>query len=107
MANITDLNADNFDGFLDKGDCVVDFYADWCGPCKVMAPEFEKASNDPDMKDINFGKLNVDGSQDVAGKYGVMSIPTTIFFKKGDQADRFSGAMSADEIKKKAQIAFG
>lgn len=98
------LNSENFDGFVSEGNVVVDFYADWCGPCKIMAPEFEKASKE--IKNVKFGKLNVDGAQDVAGQFGVMSIPTTIFFKDGEAVDRVSGAIDADEIKERVEKAF-
>ena len=79
---IKNLDEKDFDAFIKKGNAVIDFYADWCGPCKVMVPDLEKASQD--LKDVNFGKVNVDGNQDLAGRYGVMSIPTLIFFKDGD-----------------------
>ncbi|MBW6431764.1 thioredoxin, partial [Patescibacteria group bacterium] len=65
-----------------KGSVVVDFYADWCGPCKMMAPIFEEAA--AESKDVKFGKLNVDTARDMAMKYGVMSIPTLIVFKDGE-----------------------
>lgn len=102
--DISVLDEKSFDSFVKSGNVIVDFYADWCGPCKVMAPEFEKAA--AELKDVKFGKLNIDGHQDIAGRFMVMSIPTVIFFKDGEQVDRHTGALSAEDIKKKAEKSF-
>jgi thioredoxin 1 len=99
------LDTDNFDAFIKKGNVVVDFYADWCGPCKTLGPEMEKAAGN--VKEAKFGKLNIDGNQEVAMKFQVMSIPTVIFFKDGEQVDRFGGSASSEEIEKKVEKAFG
>jgi len=101
---ISDLNEKNFDSFIKKGNCVVDFYADWCGPCKTMAPEFEKAAKE--IKDVKFGRVNVDGNQDIAMRFQVMSIPTVIFFKNKEQVDRRNGAMSLSDIRKRVEKEF-
>ena|SRR3989338_401002 len=77
---------------------VVDFYADWCGPCKMMAPHFEDISKDFDGK-VKFVKINIDENQFYAGEYAVMSIPTLIFFKKGEETDRNVGALNKDSLK--------
>ena len=69
---------------------MVDFYADWCGPCKLAAPVIEKLSETYKDK-LVIAKLNVDENQVTSGKYGVMSIPTVIFFKDGKEAERMSG----------------
>ncbi|OIO81330.1 thioredoxin [Candidatus Pacearchaeota archaeon CG1_02_32_132] len=98
------LNSKSFNEFIKKGNAIVDFYADWCGPCKIMAPHFEKASEQ--IKGVKFGKVDVDGNQDLAQRFQVMSIPTTIFFKDGEQVDRHSGALSEDDIKKTIGKAF-
>ncbi|NCN99273.1 thioredoxin [Candidatus Pacearchaeota archaeon CG10_big_fil_rev_8_21_14_0_10_35_219] len=100
---VKDLNKESFDGFVKKG-AVVDFYADWCGPCKIMKPHFEKASES--IKDVKFGKVNVDGNQELAQRFQVMSIPTTILFKDGKQVDRHSGALNEDMIKEMVDKAF-
>lgn len=98
------LNEDNFDEFISSGNVIVDFYADWCGPCKVMAPHFEKASEE--MSNVKFGKVDVDGNQDLAGRFQVMSIPTIIFFKNGEQTDRNTGAMRIEDIKERVKNNF-
>ena len=103
-SGVKKLDEKNFDSFIAKGNCVVDFYADWCGPCKVMGPEFEKAAKK--IKGVKFGKVNVDGNQELAGRFQVMSIPTTIFFKDKEQVDRHSGPMNTEQIKKKTDSNF-
>lgn len=95
------IDSKKFNEFISKGTSVVDFYADWCGPCKIMAPAFERASGK--VKEVKFAKLNVDGNQDVAMKYGVLSIPTTIVFKNGNVKDMHTGALSESEILKLAE----
>ena len=100
VGKIEVLNTNTFDAAVAKGTVIVDFYADWCGPCKIMAPAFEKASSKSTVK---FAKLNVDGNQEIAGRYGVMSIPTTIVFKNGNVKDMHTGALSENEILKLAE----
>lgn len=97
------LSAAKFKDFIAKGPAIVDFYADWCGPCKIMAPAFEKAAGK--VSGVKFGKLNVDGAQDIAMGYGVMSIPTTIVFKNGQAVDMKVGALNENEIVKMAEKA--
>ncbi len=75
---------------------LVDFYADWCGPCKMLAPMVEQISNEVDHCDIY--KLNVDDAPDIAARYGVMSIPTLIVFKGGAEAGRLVGVQSKGAI---------
>lgn len=86
------LNDSNFQKeVLDhKGTAIVDFYADWCGPCKMMAPIFEDAAKEAGDK-AKFGKLNVDEARETAMKYGVMSIPTVIVFKDGEVVNQVAG----------------
>lgn len=81
---------------------VVDFYADWCGPCQMMAPVVEKLAAEYDGSVI-VGKLNVDEESDISRQYRVMSIPTIIFFKNGEVADKIIGAVSEEELKEKIE----
>ena len=90
--NIKILDEESFDEFISKGNAVIDFYADWCGPCKVMAPEFESAASELASK-VKFGKVDVDKNQGLAQRFQVMSIPTTILFKNKEQVERKSGAL--------------
>lgn len=79
-----------------KNKVLVDFYADWCGPCKMLAMEIEKVASEID---IDIVKVNVDEEEDIARKYGVMSIPTLILFENGQELKKTIGFMSKDKIK--------
>jgi thioredoxin len=95
--NTVHLNEANFDKLTAKGNWVIDFWAEWCGPCKMMAPHFEAAAKQLKGK-VNFGKVDVEEAQELAGRFEVMSIPTLVYFKNGEQINRTSGAMPSDEI---------
>ena len=77
---------------------VVDFYADWCGPCKMMSPIIDELADE--NGNIKVGKVNVDDSQDLAVNYGIMSIPTIIIFKNGNVYKKFIGVVSKQDILK-------
>lgn len=77
---------------------VVDFFATWCGPCKMMAPVLEKAAEEYEGK-VRIGKLDVDENGELAAKYGVMSIPTLIFFKNGQVTKKMVGLQSGNDLK--------
>ncbi|MSS19253.1 thioredoxin [Eubacteriaceae bacterium RF-744-FAT-4] len=79
---------------------VVDFYADWCGPCKMMSPVVEKLA-DTYAGRVKIGKLNTDEAQSLAAKYGVMSIPNIVFFKNGEVVDRQVGAVPQSVLEEK------
>lgn len=79
-----------------KNKVLVDFYADWCGPCKMLAMEIEKAASEID---IDIVKVNVDDEEDIARRYGVMSIPTLILFENGQELKKTIGFMPKDKIK--------
>ncbi len=89
------LTGDNFqEKVKDKGGTVlVDFFATWCGPCKMVAPVIEQAAEDYKGK-ADVYKLDVDQAQAIAQEYGVMSIPTLIFFKDGKESERIVGVIS-------------
>jgi len=73
-----------------QGVVMMDFYADWCGPCKLAAPIIEELSEEYKGK-VVVGKMDVDGNQQTTGKFGIMSIPTVIVFKDGKEVERMSG----------------
>jgi thioredoxin 1 len=81
---------------------VVDFWAPWCGPCKQIAPIVEKLSEEYKDK-LKFCKINVDENHDTASKYHVMSIPTLIFFKKGELVEQTVGGVSEKTLRSKLQ----
>lgn len=76
---------------------LVDFYADWCGPCKMLAPTIEAVAEEFEGK-VKVGKLNVDNAPDTAQKYGIMSIPTLLYFKNGEIINKTIGVVSKSEI---------
>ena len=76
---------------------LVDFWAEWCGPCRMIAPIVDEIANEYQGK-LKVAKLNVDEAQDVAIKYGVMSIPTLMVFKQGKVVDQVVGAMGKDHL---------
>lgn len=81
---------------------LVDFFAQWCGPCKMMAPLVEKMAEKYEGK-MKIGKLDVDDDMDIAQKYRVASIPTFIFFRNGEAVETFVGGMSSNELESKIQ----
>lgn len=98
---IKELTNENFEDAVKTGVTVVDFWAPWCGPCKMIHPIVEELSND--MDDVEFAKLNIDEAQQVAMKYQVMSIPTLIVFKNGSPQETIIGVTPKEKIKKKIQ----
>lgn len=91
----------NFDEVLANNEnVIVDFYATWCGPCKMLAPVIDELSQEYAGK-VKIVKLDVDESSESAQKFDVMSIPTIIFFKKGEAKDTVMGFVSKDLLKEK------
>jgi thioredoxin 1 len=103
MANekIVNLTKDNFDQEVLHSDkpVLVDFWAQWCGPCRAVAPIIEELTDDYTGK-VKVGKINVDEQGELAAQYRVMSIPTIMLFKDGQMADKVIGARSKDEFSK-------
>lgn len=91
------INADEFDEIINNGTTVVDFFADWCGPCKMLGPVMEEV--DGEYPDIEFIKVNVDDNMDLAERFGIMSIPQVLVFKDGEIAGKMSGYQEKGGVK--------
>ena len=97
--NVKELTSNDFKTEVLESDSpvLVDFWAEWCGPCKVIAPVIEELALDYDGK-VRFGKLNVDDHNQVASEYGVRSIPTLLVFKNGAVVNQIVGAVPKERI---------
>lgn len=93
------VNSENFEKEVLNSEkpVLVDFFADWCGPCKMMAPIVEELATELDGK-VKVGKINVDENSDIAVEYNVMSIPTLIIFKNGKEEKRLVGLRDKEEL---------
>lgn len=96
--NVQYLNDDNFENEISSGVTLVDFYADWCGPCRMIAPIIEELSTELDGK-AKIAKLDIESAQKVTSTFGVTSIPTIVIFKDGKEVNRVVGVKSKDELK--------
>lgn len=96
--SVLKLTSDNFETEVLNSDTttIIDFYADWCMPCKMMSPIIDNIAEEND--NINVGKLNVDEEENIAIQYNVMSIPTIIIFKNGKEVKRFVGVTNKEII---------
>ena len=99
LINITD---EEFEDSILKnpGVCLVDFWAEWCGPCKMIAPSVEKISEEYSDK-LKVGKLDVDSNPNISSTFGIRSIPTLLIFKNGSPVDQIVGAVSKEVISAK------
>ncbi|OGY87347.1 MAG: thioredoxin [Candidatus Kerfeldbacteria bacterium RIFOXYA2_FULL_38_24] len=80
---------------------LVDFWAPWCGPCKMLGPVIEELSQDNTGKNVKIVKINIDENNEMAGKYNVMSIPTIMFFKNGQPVDQMTGVQEKSVLQAK------
>ena len=96
---VIEANGADFDYILQNStvSVIVDFWAPWCGPCRIMAPNFAEASRNLAPK-VQFVKVNTEENPQVSGRYGIRSIPTMIVFKNGVEVDRVSGALPTEQI---------
>ena len=100
MAKYIELTASNFESTLNEGVSLVDFWAPWCGPCRMIAPVIEELAADFDGK-AKICKVNTDEEQDISVKFGIRSIPTIMFFKDGKMVDQIVGAQSKAALAEK------
>jgi len=97
---VHELTNGEFEEFVKEGAVLIDFYADWCMPCLMMAPVLQELSEKMKGK-IRIGKVNVEDNQELAQKFNVSSIPNFVLIKDGEVAERFIGAMSLDDFEEK------
>ena len=108
MSSLQAVTNDDFEQSVIQADTpvLVDFYADWCGPCKTQAPILGQLAEDFDGK-VKFAKvdIDVDGNKDLAVKYGVLSVPTLILFSNGEVKETMVGVTSKSKLKQKLEEA--
>jgi len=103
---VAHLDNKTFDSFLASHKiAVVDFWAEWCAPCLILAPIIEELAQD--YPQVGFGKVNSDENPDIALRYGIMSLPTVIFFKDGEPVDEVIGAVPGEEIEVRIKSLLG
>jgi thioredoxin 1 len=100
--SVLEITDGNFEDNVTNSDkpIVVDFWAEWCGPCKMIAPIMEQLA-DEHADEFKVGKLNVDDNRETAMKYGIRSIPTLLVFKDGEVADQIIGALPKNALQAK------
>mgnify|MGYP002561968181 FL=1 len=99
MAKI--INSQEFDNTIESGVVVVDFFATWCGPCKMLSPVIDELSGE--LENVNFVKVDIDQSMDLAQKFKIVSVPTLKVFKNGEEVDTLMGFMPKDVLKSKVE----
>ena len=102
MGNSLEFDDGNFDAEVIQAEepVLVDFSATWCGPCQQLSPIIDELAEEYSGK-VKVGKVDIDKSQDVAGKFGIMSVPTVLFFKGGEKVDQVVGLLNKTQYKTK------
>ena len=99
MAKI--INSNEFNNTIESGVVVVDFFATWCGPCKMLSPVIDELSGE--LENVNFVKVDIDQSMDLAQKFKIVSVPTLKVFKNGEEVDTLMGFMPKEVLKSKVE----
>ncbi len=109
MGNAIEITTDNFEEKIVKneGVALVDFSATWCGPCQALAPTIEELAAEYGDKGVIVGKCDVDDQSELAARFGVMSVPTVIFFKNGEQQDSIMGNQPKTTLEQKIKNLLG
>ena len=100
MEYAKELTNSKFDEFIKEGLVLIDFFADWCMPCLMMAPILEDVGEKMQKK-VKIGKVDVGENQDIASKFNVSSIPNFVLFKDGEVVEQFVGSITAEELEEK------
>jgi thioredoxin 1 len=96
----TEITVENFEQLTNEGVCLVDFWAPWCGPCRMLSPTIDTLAEEFEGK-VLVGKVNVDENQDLSMKFGVRSIPTIVIMKDGEVVETMIGAQSQSDLAEK------
>ena len=96
MSELQSIDASNFDSLTASGVVLIDFWAEWCAPCKMLMPTIEQVALETAGK-ATVGKINIDDSQEVALKFQISSIPTCVLLRDGEEVQRWTGIRPADE----------
>jgi thioredoxin 1 len=97
MSNATEITSANFDDMVKEGVTLIDFWAEWCGPCKMIVPVIDELVTEFDGK-ATIGKVDIDSEADLAERYNVSSIPTLLLLKDGEETKRFVGITPKAEL---------
>ena len=98
------LTKKDFDETISSGKVVVDYWADWCGPCRMLAPIYEQL--DSEMEDVTFAKVNADENQELTAEAGVRGLPTIVAYKDGEEVNRIVGLLPKDQLKQQILESF-
>ena len=102
MAEVIHVTAENFDEATSRGVCLLDFWAEWCGPCRMISPIIDELAGEYEGRAV-IGKCDVDNNDDIVGKFMVRNIPTIVFIKGGQVVDKQVGACTKADLVKKLE----